>query len=114
MSQPYEGDSTNKKLPAVISKNAAGGTGVWGESSNQSGGPTLEEASKTRCELAQNNPESKLPQISVKIPPVVPCLVPSTLDFGAVRPDNKVGGMAGVCNWPRAGQVWLHLGRLRR
>jgi hypothetical protein len=38
-------------------------------------------------------------------PPVVPCLVPSTLDFGAVRPGNNPGGMAGVCNWPRAGQV---------
>ncbi len=37
--------------------------------------------------------------------PFKPCLLPSTLDFGAVHPGNKVGDIAGVCNWPRSGQV---------
>lgn len=32
----------------------------------------------------------------------IPCLVPSVLDFGLVRPGEKPGGMAGVCNWPTA------------
>jgi hypothetical protein len=40
MSQPYEGDSATNNLPGIKGVNTLGGTGVWGESTNQGQGPT--------------------------------------------------------------------------
>jgi hypothetical protein len=40
MGNPYEGDSTDNKVPGIRGVNLKGGTGVWGESDNQGGGPT--------------------------------------------------------------------------
>jgi hypothetical protein len=40
MSQPYEGDSATNNVPGIKGTNTAGGTGVWGESTNQGQGPT--------------------------------------------------------------------------
>jgi hypothetical protein len=36
----YAIESTDNKVPGIKGVNAAGGTGVWGESSNQGGRPT--------------------------------------------------------------------------
>ena len=41
--------------------------------------------------------------------PMIPCLVPDTIDFGAVAPSQKIGGIGGVCNWARSGQVKAQL-----
>jgi hypothetical protein len=40
MSGPYEGDSATNNVPGIKGVNTLGGTGVWGESTNQGQGPT--------------------------------------------------------------------------